>query len=62
MSSGAMSTRFDVPVEIVEKREQIETKLEENFFLVSFECPEYFRRVVHVVLVDDSAKSSTRLS
>lgn len=61
MSLSAVFIRFDAPVEIVEKREQIETKLEENFLLVSFESPKYFCRVVHVVLVEHSAKkSSTR--
>jgi hypothetical protein len=60
MSLGAMSTPFDAPVEIVEKREQIETKLEEYFLLVSFQCPEYFCRVVHVILVEDSAKNHQR--
>ncbi len=51
-----MTTGVNAPVEIVEKREKVEAKLEENFFFVSFESPEYFSRVVHVVLIDDSAK------
>lgn len=49
-------TGINVPVEVVEKREKVKAKLEENLFFVSFERPEYLSRVVHVVLVDDSAK------
>lgn len=55
-----MSPQFNAPVEIVEKREKVEAKLEENFFFISFQCPEDFCRVVHVVLVDDSTKNHKR--
>ena len=44
---------MNVPVEIVEEGQQVESKLDETFLLVSRQRPENFRCVVHVVFITD---------
>jgi hypothetical protein len=48
---------LDVPVEVVEEGEQIETELYETLFLVPRQRPENFRRIVHVVFIPDPVDS-----
>ena len=46
---GPGEVRWHVPVEVVEKAEEVEAELDEALFLVIWESAEYFCCVVHVV-------------
>lgn len=45
--------RVNVPVEIVEERQQVEPELDETLLLVPGQRPEDFRCVIHVVFIAD---------
>lgn len=55
---GRRKFRSDIPVEIVEKGEQIECKLEQGLFFVPRNRPEYLRSIIHVVFVHYSEATS----
>lgn len=45
--------RIDVPIKIIEKRDQVKAQLDERLFLVLPQCPKDLRGIVHMVLVKD---------
>lgn len=47
---------MDEPVEVVEKAEEVKAKLDKALFLVVWEGAENLGRIVHVILVPDSAE------
>jgi hypothetical protein len=51
--SAFHQTRVDVPVEVVEEGQQIETELYETFLFMPGQRPENFCRIVHVVFIPD---------
>ena len=48
--------RANVPVEVVEERQEVETQFQEALFFVTHERPEDFGCVEQVVIVDDPVR------
>jgi hypothetical protein len=48
-----MSKEADARVEVVEKGNEVEAKLDKAFLFVPWKCAEYFCRVIHVIVVFD---------
>lgn len=48
--------RDNIPIEIIEEREEVKAELNETFFFMPGECAEYLRCIVHVVLVSYPGK------
>ena len=55
-----LATRANIPVEVVEERQEVEAEFQEALLFVAHERPEDFGCVEQVVIVDDSARVRER--